>query len=320
MGKSGKKGSLKAALSSQQSRLKKKQDAAHAAQHAERAKAAHAAQGKGKAKATAAPNARPTIPLLPTDRILLIGEGNFSFARALLSSPPPSLDFLPPSNITATAYDTEEECCSKYPDAAEIIAFLRDKGVEVLFSVDATKLDRCAPLRGRKFDRIVWNFPHAGKGITDQDRNILSNQLLLLGFLRSAASLLVSGPIPSIHKAHKKKRDPDDESGNDAGSDEEKMDDVPRQARGTILITLRNVPPYTLWDLPKLAKNPPPPQSSGEKPNPKYIQLRSFVFHRHVWVGYEHRMTKGERAHGLGKTGERGEDRTWEFCLQSQSQ
>ena len=40
MGKGGKKGSLKAALSSQQSRLKKKQEAAHAAQHAERAKAA----------------------------------------------------------------------------------------------------------------------------------------------------------------------------------------------------------------------------------------------------------------------------------------
>lgn len=26
-------------------------------------------------------------------------------------------------------------------------------------------------------------------------------------------------------------------------------------------------------------------------------------------------MTKGERAHGQGKTGEGGEDRTWEFCL-----
>jgi 25S rRNA (uracil2634-N3)-methyltransferase len=26
-------------------------------------------------------------------------------------------------------------------------------------------------------------------------------------------------------------------------------------------------------------------------------------------------MTKGERAHGTGTTGEGGEDRTWEFCL-----
>jgi 25S rRNA (uracil2634-N3)-methyltransferase len=27
-------------------------------------------------------------------------------------------------------------------------------------------------------------------------------------------------------------------------------------------------------------------------------------------------MTKGERAHGTGRTGEGGEDRTWEFCVQ----
>ena len=69
-------------------------------------------------------------------------------------------------------------------------------------------------------------------------------------------------------------------------------------------------------DLPKLAKSPPPPTSAGQPSNPKYTVLRSFVFHRQIWKGYEHRMTKGERAHGQGKTGEGGEDRTWEFCLQ----
>jgi 25S rRNA (uracil2634-N3)-methyltransferase len=51
------------------------------------------------------------------------------------------------------------------------------------------------------------------------------------------------------------------------------------------------------------------------KPNPKYTLLRSFAFNRRMWNGYEHRMTKGERAHGQGKTGEGGEDRTWEFHL-----
>ena len=118
-------------------------------------------KGKGKATPSTSIN-RVTVPFKPTDRILLIGEGNFSFARALTCSPPPALEFLPPSNIVATAYDTEEECCSKYPEAIDIISSLRKKGVEILFSVDATKLDKCVPLRGRKFDRIVWNFPHAG--------------------------------------------------------------------------------------------------------------------------------------------------------------
>lgn len=39
------------------------------------------------------------------------------------------------------------------------------------------------------------------------------------------------------------------------------------------------------------------------------------MFRREDWPGYEHRMTKGERAHGTGTTGKGGEDRTWEFCL-----
>ena len=73
-------------------------------------------------------------------------------------------------------------------------------------------------------------------------------------------------------------------------------------------------------DVPKLAKNPPPPQSLSEKPNPRYSLLRSFHFNRNIWKGYEHRMTKGERAHGIGKTGEGGEDRTWEFYIRDVKQ
>lgn len=308
----GKKTSLKTALSSQQSRLKKKQEAALAAQAAEKSKKGPQPKGKGKAIAQ-----RSTIPFKPTDRILCIGEGNFSFTRALVCYPPSSLEFMPPSNVTATAYDSEDGCYAKYPDAAEIVAELRDKGVEVVFGVDATKLEKCSPLKGRKWDRIVWNFPHAGKGLTDQDRNILSNQILILGFLHSAAKFLTDGPIPAVMPSRKRKRNEDEEDDPKSDAEREHADvtiacDV--QTRGTILITLRNVTPYILWDVPKLAKNPPPP-SAQANPNPRYIQLRSFVFRKQDWRGYEHRMTKGERAHGQGKTGEGGEDRTWEFCL-----
>ena len=48
MPKGGKKNSLKAALSSQQSRLKKKQEAAHAVQQAERARSGTKTKGKGR--------------------------------------------------------------------------------------------------------------------------------------------------------------------------------------------------------------------------------------------------------------------------------
>lgn len=158
-GRSGKKSSLKAALSSQQSRLKKKEEATHAARLADRSKDS---KSKDKGKARVAPR-RSTIPFNSTDRILLIGEGNFSFTRALVSHPPAPLEFLPAQNVTASAYDTEEECYSKYPDAEEIVKSLRMKGADILFGVDATKLEKCTTLKGRKWDKIVWNFPHAGE-------------------------------------------------------------------------------------------------------------------------------------------------------------
>ncbi|KAG7099872.1 hypothetical protein E1B28_001675 [Marasmius oreades] len=363
-GKPGK--SLKVALQSQQSRFIAKERAAHAAEVAQAkedrargkkrkldhqnptpAKPKAGKDGeKGKSKAVEEIPKRPTIPFLPTDTILLVGEGNFSFARALVScqsplsssstpsSPSSSnashdqhlslvlLAQLPPNNVTATAYDTEEECYAKYPEASDVVKDLRSKGVEVVFGVDAAKLEVLAKRKGkgkgkelRKWDKVVWNFPHAGKGITDQDRNILSNQLLILGFLRSAAKVLKEGPVPDITSStgKKRKRRDDDE---DEDSDEEDLTHLPSAgSRGTVLITLRNVPPYTLWDVPKLAKNPPPPKQGSTPPNPKYTLLRSFAFYRGLWKGYEHRMTKGERVHGAGRTGEGGEDRTWEFCL-----
>jgi len=185
---------------------------------------------------------------------------------------------------------------------------------EVLFGIDATKLQKHPVLKGRRWDRIVWNFPHAGKGISDQDRNILSNQRLILDFLRSAPHCLTLGPMLVTHPARRRKQQDDD--GDNPQEDDSSGSDVDAAPRGTVLITLRNVPPYTEWDIPRLAKAPPKPTRTGEEPNRRYKLLRSFVFHRHVWKGYEHRMTKGERAHGHGRPGGGGEDRTWEFCLQ----
>ncbi|KAF5384885.1 hypothetical protein D9615_001104 [Tricholomella constricta] len=328
----GKGKNLKAALQSQQSRLKAKQKLSHATQVADQRSQKNAKQQhskgtvtKGKGKAAPAPPPRQTtIPFRPTDKILLVGEGNFSFARALVCVPPPGLQGFPPRNLTATAYDKEEECYEKYADAREIVADLRERGVEVLFGVDASRLEKTAKLKGRRWDRVVWNFPHAGKGITDQDRNILSNQVLILGFLRSASEVLSLGPVPSFTTPRKRKTSEDDEEEEEATLFENDEGDeynfiIPEEAvqtRGTILITLRNVVPYTLWDVPRLAKKPPLPTSGSTPPNPRFTVLRSFGFNRSAYKGYEHRMTKGTRAHGAGKTGEGGEDRTWEFCLQ----
>lgn len=168
----GKGRGLQAALQSQQHRLREKEKLSHAKQIAKdklRRTGKIVAQSSSisdsslqgrKKKVFSLRN--PTIPFKPSDRILLIGEGNFSFTRALIEDPPTVLESLAPENITATALDTEEECYDKYPECPSIITFLRDRGVEVIFGVNATHLERHPLLKDRNWDRIVWNFPHAG--------------------------------------------------------------------------------------------------------------------------------------------------------------
>ncbi len=164
---------LKAALTSQQSRLKVKKKLLDGTKVSEErlrrsghsSSSQHIAQEPslpGQSKKFPRPFQRPTIPFKPTNQILLIGEGNFSFARALIDDPPEELAFLPPQNITATGYDTEEECYVKHPASRLTVSFLKGCGVEIIFGVDATRLEKHASLKGKRWDRIVWNFPHAG--------------------------------------------------------------------------------------------------------------------------------------------------------------
>ena len=250
-----KKSSLQTALLNQQSRLKQKAQIAQAAKSNEKTRVAKKQTGK---KAV-------TIPFTPTEKILLIGEGNFSFAYALAVNPPTQLLHLPPPNITATAYDTEEECLAKYADAQDKIDALRTKGVNIIFGVDATKLEKVSQLKGKQWDKIIWNFPHAGmgirfcpskagdrlnnftgKGIADQDRNILSNQLLILGFLRSASGFLTRGPPPALGSRKKKGKAKEEEDNTDVEPDQEGgVSTQMGSSRGTVIVTLRNVPPYT---------------------------------------------------------------------------
>lgn len=169
-----KKSSLHTALLNQQSRLKQKAEIAQAAKSSEKARAVKKQAGK---KAV-------TIPFAPTDKILLIGEGNFSFGYALAVNPPVQLQHLPPENITATAYDTEEECFAKYVDAREKIDALRGKGVNLIFGVDATGLEKVPQLKGKRWDKIVWNFPHAGQCVLcfrQDDREQVPDRRILQG-------------------------------------------------------------------------------------------------------------------------------------------
>lgn len=248
MAKTKGKSKLAAALVSQTSRLQK--NARDRERSAQEANKAAIAAGSSKARRAARTNAATqkkraqtgTIPFRPTDRVLLVGEGDFSFAVALVSHL--SLGIVP-ENVVATTLDHEDALAAKYPEtAASNLQSLRARGVTVLCGVDATKLGACKALRGRLYDRIVWNFPHVGKGIADQDRNVLENQKTLLAFLAAMPPLLEHGAFPRPHSSRKEQRQPDEDRDRDQDEDEDMQDE---KTRGTVLVTLRDSPPYTLW-------------------------------------------------------------------------
>lgn len=315
-----------------------------------------AAKSKGKAKP-------PTIPFDKQDTILLLGEANFSFSLSLLREP----HNLPAHQILATVYDSEKVTLEKYPDAAENIRLLKEKGAQVEFGVDAGALEKCKAVgKGRRWSRVIFNFPHVGMcpvylpisrhspstgaGITDQDRNILTNQHMLLKFFRSVEPLLTEGPthmpIPQRssskrngkgkQKGKQKKPSSDDEVAPAVEEEEEEdfffNDDptftnpkiiapaefTPPKRAGTVLITLLSCPPYTLWCLPQLAARPPPICPGTNLPQPRYTLLRSFEFRPEIYDGYAHRRTIGWKD-GLSKSeneeilGRKGIPRTYEF-------
>ncbi|KAI9346205.1 hypothetical protein BDR26DRAFT_856034 [Obelidium mucronatum] len=119
--------------------------------------------------------------------------------------------------MTATSYDTEEVVREKYPDAQSHITPLVESGVKVIHGVDAANLNKTKALKGKTFDVIVFNFPHVGLGIKDQDRNILANQELISAYFESALEHL--NPAGEIH------------------------------------IALKNSHPYTQWNIKTLASN-----------------------------------------------------------------
>ncbi len=118
------------------------------------------AKGKAKEDGYIPANQKPIIPFTKDDTILLIGEANFSFSLSLIQPPHNH----PAHQILATSFDSREICLEKYPDAEKILERLKRAGVKVGFGVDATDLKRSWRIvgKGRRWSRVIFNFPHVG--------------------------------------------------------------------------------------------------------------------------------------------------------------
>ena len=168
------------------------------------------------------PTHYPTLYPFPYglhSKILLVGEGNFSHANALadyygklyeetLSQTFASLQEkkiidgfcenqelpqkLPLEFLTATCFESSlEVLCEKYPEARSNVENLQRRGATIIFGVDARLLHKDKRLIGRRqrYSRIVFQFPHLGAGIKDQDRNIEKHVQFMNYFLISSMYL-----------------------------------------------------------------------------------------------------------------------------------
>ncbi|KAF7142093.1 hypothetical protein RHSIM_Rhsim06G0233200 [Rhododendron simsii] len=129
-------------------------------------------------------------------KILLVGEGDFSFSLSLAQS------FGSASNIVASSLDSYDDLIKKYKQAESNLVKLGKLGAELFHGVDATTMKLHTDLKMRKFNRIIFNFPHAGfYGKEDDILLIMMHRYVVHGFLRNARGML--GANGEIHINHK---------------------------------------------------------------------------------------------------------------------
>lgn len=163
------------------------------------------------------------------------------------------------------------------------------------FGVDGRRLEACKEVRRGKgrWERVWFNFPHSGGRSKDVNRQVRFNQELLSEFFESASRLL---------------RAPDETGGfgRDGGCEDD------GDGSGSIIVTLFEGEPYTLWNVRDLARN------KG------LVVKRSWKFDPSVYPGYRHARTVGVIRKGgedgieESETAWRGEERParmYEFGL-----
>lgn len=129
-------------------------------------------------------NYRYKLQVEAEEKILLVGEGNFSFALSLAES------IHRADNLVVTTFDSVEIAKEKYSEVEANALALEEMEGSVLYNVNAMNLAATPELKSKTFNKIIFNFPHVGAGIKDQDENIRANQQLLMEFFNESRQKL----------------------------------------------------------------------------------------------------------------------------------
>ena len=117
-------------------------------------------------------------------RLLLVGEGNLSFARSLAERAKAR------ASIIASTFEAERTLSE---NARRNATTLRDLGARVLHGVDATRLESCFK---RGLRTIMFQFPNSGSRRSVYGGT--ANYHLMRRFLRSCDRVLASGGVVAI--------------------------------------------------------------------------------------------------------------------------
>lgn len=116
----------------------------------------------------------------PTDSILIIGEADFSFTLAFIRRHGET-------DLISTSYDTLGALSKKYGKAnlernLQQIRAKHGDNTKIMHSVDAGLLHETFP--SKKFDHIIFNFPHTGS------QRVHKNRILLKNFFNSCSKVM----------------------------------------------------------------------------------------------------------------------------------
>lgn len=224
------------------------------------------------------------IPFKNDSSVLLVGEGDFSFAKSIIEE-----GYVAPEKLVVTSYDSGvKELQLKYPNSFdENYNFLKENNVTVLFGVDATNLIKTMKITKKtpwhkvagsqwastKLEFIVFNFPHTGRGIKDQDRNIFEHQQLMHKYFASCKQL-----FQLVNNNQQGKASTESMGGYLTNSDA----NVDDKGFGKVCLSLFTGEPYDSWQIKILAKD------NGWK-----VQ-ESGKFDWNKFPAYRHRRTNNE--------------------------
>lgn len=296
-----------------------------------------------------------TLPWDKDDKVLLLGEGDFSFALCCKKE-------RLAASVVATAFDSEEEVKRKYESGADNLTKLAAQGTqeqpkegkndngedegeegqefeddfnhedgeveeeietEIHFDVDATKLGSYKFFKnmpnGNKFDAVVFNFPHTGDGIKDQDRNVLRNQQMLHAFFKNAIPVLKNGQeVYDKYQKYKAKHDGNPPAPSSQPQQAQQPYKTPRSKTragtnamagysvygraplrtGKVVVSVFDGAPYNLWTVKALARD------AGFK------SVYTGPFDWEAFPNYHHRRTRG-----MGDTTKKAETRKAKFYV-----